>query len=508
MRLASISIAVLALAAAGCPGGGNGTINGRVTYDFVPSVYNPSGHTGTLNFGGSQEKPVRNGTVQLRQGTNVIQTTQTDDSGNYSFDVRPVPPGDLTVVAVAQTATPQIQVEDNTDGNAIWAISTTFQGGGSHNLRATHGWTGSGYDAPRRSAAPFAILDSMYTASRAYIAARPSANIPLLKVNWSPDNVPQSGDKAAGLIGTSHFSPQENEIYILGKVGVDTDEFDNHVIVHEWGHFFEHNLSRSDSPGGAHSAGDVLDPRLAFGEGYGNAISGILLNDPIYSDTYWNAGGVVGFGFDLAASSPTDDPYPSAMSEMSVMRALYQMRSVGLGVIYDTLVGPQKTTDALTTIGSFVTGLKAQSGVSASTVNSALAAHGMGPISTQWGDGDTNADWNLRDMYTDVSTSLPASGTIGFDASEEYNKWEQNQYYVVQGNGAQITATAISAGDVALRVFRAGTMVTEMDYYAQGGTEVVHFNTQAGAKYVVVLYGFKTSSSPLMVQASISFTSP
>ena len=107
--------------------------------------------------------------------------------------------------------------------------------------------------------------------------------------------------------------------------------------------------------------------------------------------------------------------------------------------------------------------------MSASTVNSALAAHGMGPISTQWGDGDTNADWNLRDMYTDVSTSLPASGTIGFDASEEYNKWEQNQYYVVQGNGAQITATAISAGDVALRVFRAGTMVTEMDYSPKAG---------------------------------------
>jgi hypothetical protein len=67
--------------------------------------------------------------------------------------------------------------------------------------------------------------------------------------------------------------PSENEIYVLGKALVDTDEFDSHVIVHEWGHYFDANLARSDSPGGRHGPGDVLDPRIAFGEAWGNAVA-------------------------------------------------------------------------------------------------------------------------------------------------------------------------------------------------------------------------------------------
>jgi hypothetical protein len=56
-------------------------------------------------------------------------------------------------------------------------------------------------------------------------------------------------------------------MFLLGKEDVDTDEFDTHVVVHEWGHYFESAVSRSDSPGGNHALGDLLDARLAFGEG-------------------------------------------------------------------------------------------------------------------------------------------------------------------------------------------------------------------------------------------------
>jgi len=31
----------------------------------------------------------------------------------------------------------------------------------------------------------------------------------------------------------------ENAIDVLGKAGADADEFDSHVIVHQWGHFSE-----------------------------------------------------------------------------------------------------------------------------------------------------------------------------------------------------------------------------------------------------------------------------
>jgi len=59
-----------------------------------------------------------------------------------------------------------------------------------------------------------------------------------------------------------------------------------HVIVHEWGHYFEHNLSRLDSLGGLHSLSDKLDPRLAFSEGWSNALAAIVTEDPNYKDSF------------------------------------------------------------------------------------------------------------------------------------------------------------------------------------------------------------------------------
>src|SRR5690606_40072898 len=48
-------------------------------------------------------------------------------------------------------------------------------------------------------------------------------------------------------------------IYLLGAENVDTDEFDTHVILHEWAHYFEKALSRTDTIGGMHQYADYLD---------------------------------------------------------------------------------------------------------------------------------------------------------------------------------------------------------------------------------------------------------
>ena len=285
-------------------GGGTMTVSGKVTYDFVPATYTPATQSGTLEFAKATEKPARNVTVQAMQGTSVLASTNTDEQGNYQLTFTTTSSAAASIVALAKTSTPAIQVEDNTSGDAIWAISDTVSSGTTtKNLHATHGWTGVTYDINKRTAAPFAVLDSMYTAAKAFMAVRP-VNFPALHVNWSPNNVPQTGDKKQGFIGTSHYAFADKEIYVLGKVGVDTDEFDSHVIVHEWGHYFEDNLSRSDSPGGPHSAGQKLDPRIAFGEGYGNAIAAILLPESVYTDTAWDGSGT------WAPSASTRRPLP------------------------------------------------------------------------------------------------------------------------------------------------------------------------------------------------------
>ncbi|WP_224365163.1 hypothetical protein [Hyalangium versicolor] len=489
------------------------TVSGRVTYDFVPATYSPTTKSGTLVFTQATEKPVRSAVVQARQGSTVLATTNTDEQGNYQLNFTTTSSAAVTVVALAKTTSPAIQIEDNTDANAIWAVGETVTSGTTtKNLHATHGWMGTGYDSSRRSAAPFAILDSMYTAAKAFMDVRP-VTFPALKVNWSPDNVPQPGDKSSGQIGTSHYAFLDKEIYVLGKAGVDADEFDSHVIVHEWGHYFEDNLSRADSPGGPHTSGDVLDPRIAFGEGYGNAIAAMLLPESVYTDTLWseNSTTPVAFGFDAeTAPTPTDDPDPGAFSEMTVLRVLYDLYdsgttessydsvALGLGPIYDVLTGPQKTTEGMTTIGSFIAGLKAQSGVNATAVNTLLSHYKIGPITTAFGDGDSR----LRAMYTNVNAYPYTDSALKLGGGYDSNKWEQNQYYVFTGNGQRVTISANSTSDVAVAAYFKGEVMDQADENLSG-TETITFVTQPDARYVLVVTGFEERNIEYPVTISI-----
>ncbi|MFY2564524.1 hypothetical protein ACN469_43460 [Corallococcus terminator] len=492
------------------------TLSGRVTYDFVPATLTGPG-SGALAFAQTSVRPVRNATVQVRRGAVILSTASTDGNGRYQLTYTAGTGANLTVATLAKTTTPSIQVEDNTAGNAIWAVSATITGGAtSRDLHAGHGWTGSSYNAAQRVAAPFAILDTMYTASQAFLAVR-TVPFPPLKVNWSPNNIGErnsSGDTSTGQIGTSHFSPSENEIYVLGKEGADTDEFDDHVIAHEWGHFFESNLSRADNPGGPHTGGDVLDPRIAFGEGYGNALSAILLPDPLYVDTLWQGGRQTAFGFNMetAPSSP-DDPTPGVFSEFTVMRLLYDIFdastaaeasydqvNVGLGTLYDVLVGPQKTTPALTTIGSFIHGLKAQPGVNAAALDTLAAHYQIGSIRSAFGEGDTR----LAAMYTNVA-SLPYSGSGTLTGGEPSNQQQQNRYYVFNGTGRTVNISANSSEDVAIRALQQGTEAGFADRFLSG-TESFTFSSQAGRQYVLIVTGFKSTTGTY--NYSVSITSP
>ncbi len=495
-------------------GGGGGmtgtrTITGRVTYDFVPSRY-VRGQGGTLYFNQTQVRPVRGAVVRVVQGgSSVLATGSTGDDGSYTLSFTPTG-GTLALQALARTTTPPIQIEDNTANNATWATSATVSGNDLVNLHATHGWTGAGYNAATRIAAPFAILDTMLTASRAFMAVRP-VTFPALKVNWSPRNAPQPGDSAQGLISTSHYSPSENEIYVLGMAGADTDEFDTHVIVHEWGHYFEEQISRSDSPGGPHGNGDVLDARIAFGEAWGTAVAAMVLPETMYTDSVWSSGQLYAWGYDAeTVPSPTDDATPSAFSEYSVLRAIYDLydstadgahdqAAVGLGAVYDVMSTRQKNTDALTTLASFVTGLKALPGANATGINAVIAHYNVGPVTSDFGVGDSN----LSGMFT--MANAPYNGGIGLLGGYPSNSYQQNQYYVFTGTGRNVEVSANSTQDVAIHLYRRGVYLGSRDSVTSG-TEAFSTPTTNGTVYVVVLQGFSMTMGTY--QVSVSITSP
>ncbi len=499
------------------------TVSGTATYDFVPAVYTPATGGGGLDFAHAVQRPVREAVVEVRQCGNLLATTATDVGGHYAATFTPGPTGEVAVYVLARVPSPALEVRDNWSG-ATWAVAQPIASTSpTLDVHATHGWTGSHYGASR-IAAPFAILDSVYVASRRLLdlpRAVAFDAVPLI-VNWSPLNTPDS-------IGTSFYDSSIRQIFLLGADGIDTDEFDREVIVHEWGHYFEDNFSRSDTPGGDHGFGDVLDPRLAFGEGYASAFAAMLLQQTIYADTYWGYGGLDAFGWDVETApapssfsypNPADDPDPGPFSELSVIRAMWDLYdsgtneatydnvALGLGPIYDTLVGPERTTHALTTLASFVTGLKTQPGVDASAVNALLAHYGIGPIASEWGDGDAR----LRAMYADVPSPSPSPFqlTANLSGSFRWNEQPQNQYYVFTATGSRATVTAASSSDVDLYGAHSGRALAAAE--SGSGCERIGFDTVPGEVYVVVLTGWGGVSSGVFnlgtYSAAVTFSSP
>jgi hypothetical protein len=142
-------------------------------------------------------------------------------------------------------------VLNNTNGNALYVLdSATFSSGVTNqtkNLLAGSGWGGTSYTGTR-SAAPFAILDTLLSAAR-FVADNGDAtlDLPELEAFWSPQNNSTAGDVTLGQIESTLYTTAvaggpAAGIYVLGDENVDTDEYDQHVLAHEFQHFLENAL--------------------------------------------------------------------------------------------------------------------------------------------------------------------------------------------------------------------------------------------------------------------------
>jgi hypothetical protein len=408
--------------------------------------------------------PVRETSIQLLDVSgNQIVEGFTDTEGNYALVFPANGPVKLRVKAV--TKSPVVKILDNTSLNAIYALdSEVFTPDGKpFDMNAGCGWEGSntaGSYTKSRSAAPFAILDTLYTEERAFLASRPSIIFDDLNVYWSPKNDSADGAKESGHIGTSHYSrnDSDNGIYVLGKADSDTDEFDDHVIAHEWGHYFEDKQSRGDSIGGSHGYSNLLDARLAFGEGWANALSGIVLSDQYYLDTTGIRQQTAGYYMNLE----TDPDTPAGFfSETSVQQILYDIWDnhdegsetdgvhVDLGIIYDVMHGPQKTTSALTTIYSFLAALKAKVIADDWSKIDTLAKARFITCVDEWG---TNQLFDVQPSQTQTTLDqliyINGNGTSPFNvkfvglSEASNNKLVQNRYVRIKGTGSIVSVKA------------------------------------------------------------------
>lgn len=327
------------------------TLSGTATYTSVPAT------SGGLDYASTTNEPIRGAVVQIvDQASSVIYSEgNLDASGNYSLSA----PANTAIRIIVQAAlgtpgSPHTAVVDNTDAQSLYAIFMDMTTGAvdssGNDFNADSGWDipSTSYTSAR-NAGPFAILDVIYQAEQMVLAADGSATFPTLLVNWSENNIPVSGDPDIGEIGTSFYEPSSRSLWILGAEDTDTDEYDQAIVAHEWVHYFEDQFSRSDSPGGPHASGDILDPSVALSEGLANAVSGIIRGTNEYIDTAGLDQGSIGLELDLEADSVPDGQTWDDVNGGGDMRLLdgYWSEDSVQEVLYDIMDSNDDDADTL-----------------------------------------------------------------------------------------------------------------------------------------------------------------
>ena len=456
-----ILLAIITLLLGACGGGEGGggtvTVSGTVSYEFVPPNLNCAG----LNFSAIEVRPIRGATVVLLNETGgEMARMPSSDSGAYSFaGVAANISVTIRVLAESKsssTASWDVEVRDNVDTSAIpppfgdrpmYSIESSLLDTGSNgatlNLTAETGWGGSSYTSAR-AAAPFAILDTIYAGTQFLVAVDPDLLLPPLDVFWSVNNtvdITGAVNEDTGELGGSFYRFDIDSLFLTGDASSDTDEFDDHIVGHEWVHFLDDSIFRTDSLGGAHRLGDRLDSRLAWAEGWPSALAAMFLNDPVYCET-GTPGTNAGFEINAEAGFFGGEGW---FDEVGMIRFVYDLwdtdsegtdtGSVGFQAIYDVMTGGQRSTPAWANIFTFAVELKLLVNDSGDAlIDSQLGDEQtvQGPLLDIWGTNETNdggaiAPQDVLPIYVDMVADGPTVNICSNSQFEPFPEKDGNK---------------------------------------------------------------------------------
>jgi PKD repeat protein len=369
-------------------------VAGRISFERVPFSTTGQG----LDYNGTFEAPAREVEVELLRASDlaVLATVVTDAQGRYRLSA-PVNTGvrvrakALSRPSAGSAAQWRLRVLNNTNSDALYVLDgasfDTCVLDHTRDLKATTGWGGNfaGVYTGTRAAAPFAILDTLYSAAQLVVQhGDPAVQLGSLDAFWSPSNRPSSSwNPSNGDIETTQYVTSGGSapgIYVLGTASNDTDEFDAHIVAHEFFHFLEDAVSRADTVGGDHSLDERLDLRVSFSEGFGNAYAAMVLDDPLYRDSYGVAQGS-DFRFDIERDAGSA---PGWYSERSVHRIAWDLFDpanepgdavdLGFAPIYDVLRAELRTGVPLVSLFPFITALKQRPGVPIAAIDARVEA--------------------------------------------------------------------------------------------------------------------------------------
>jgi hypothetical protein len=264
------------------------TVQGTVTYR--DRLYNTSGFTGA-----TQDKPVRFAAYQVETtaGAILAQGT-TGGNGTFSVLVSALNTGQqfqLRLLAVSQAA-------KVTTGGGI--RNTVFP-----NRTATASTTNLGTMTITAEAATFNILDVCIEGFQ-HVDTHLARQLGQVDVLWFPGSTD----------GTYYVN---SSIHLLGTAS-DPDEFDDDVILHEYGHFVAATISTvSQFSFGGHAFTEVVHKDLAFSEGFAHYFLTAVHGAPTYCDSN---GSTCGITWNLEGPTPFAD---TLSTEAGVAASLWDL---------------------------------------------------------------------------------------------------------------------------------------------------------------------------------------
>lgn len=487
------------------------TITGSVRFERVPFRAAPG--TG-LDYANPVLRPARGVSVRALQAgsSTLLAAGRTDDDGVYALQV---PAGRSVVIQVlaemrhgsaGELPRWDVRVQDGLDATPFTFTSATFDSnGGGLDLAIPSGISAGGTATGPRASGPFAILDTIHAAIDAVLGVEPQADLPPLLVDWGSQT------------GGSYFQAQGNRQFIAlnWDLSEDTEEFDQHVIAHEYGHYLEHNFSRSDSIGGDHGLGDRLDPRVAFGEGFGYAFAAIALGDPVLRDSFVDNGTQRDFRVSLETNpsglvtAPQGGCWCSESSVWSILWDLHDASNEGVDTltlgfqpIWDVMKGAHRSTPAVTSIFSFITALKQARPQDAAAIDALVAAQNIdAAVIDAFASAETHAPWpGALPLFTDIAPGVPVV-VQSVDNGGRYNKLGNRRFlrFVPGSSRVHEVELATSNPDVNadpdFLVLRHGTTVALAES-PPPGSESVAFSAAAGQTYIIDAYDCANGCRP------------
>jgi hypothetical protein len=273
-------------------GAGNVTITGQFTFEKLRLTANQAGAVQPLT---RTVVPVRLvDVVALDSATRAeiqVAASVTDESGNFTIVVPAGRTFTLGIKSSTQNTAGRVNLEVRdpvTNGLYIIDRGDPVTGqpftvaAGTTTLSVTLPPISSTPSSTRLAAVPN-ILDAGLDASEAVRLARGSP-LPLVTFHWNANSISGTFFQPIGGLGGGP------RIVIRGgnSDASNTDEFDDQVIQHEYGHFYVFSTSRDSSLGGSHDGlvgNDVLYPTLAYSEGAANWFAGVIQKFPVIVDS-------------------------------------------------------------------------------------------------------------------------------------------------------------------------------------------------------------------------------